>query len=79
MIADRSGSNKPGFGCPLLSLIEMNVETFSPDKLPSGLAKIPAVKPWQQILYAIEFKSRAKRAPLLLRNQPGNHHLHTNR
>jgi len=45
VIVDRSGESKPGFGCPFVSLIEMNVETFPADKLPSDLAKIPAVKP----------------------------------
>jgi orotate phosphoribosyltransferase len=45
VILDRSGQAKPNFGCPLLSLIEMNVETFPADKLPPDLAKIPAVKP----------------------------------
>ena len=32
-------------GVPLLSLIKMNVETFSADQLPADLAAIPAVKP----------------------------------
>jgi orotate phosphoribosyltransferase len=45
VILDRSGQAKPDFGCPFVSLIEMNVETFSADKLPTDLAKIPAVKP----------------------------------
>jgi orotate phosphoribosyltransferase len=45
VILDRSGQAKPDFGCPFVSLIEMNVETFPPDKLPPDLAKIPAVKP----------------------------------
>jgi orotate phosphoribosyltransferase len=45
VIVDRSGENKPDFGCPFVSLIEMNVETFEPDRLPPDLAKIPAVKP----------------------------------
>ena len=45
VIVDRSGTAKPIFGCPFVSLIEMNVETFPADKLPSDLAKIPAVKP----------------------------------
>ena len=44
VIVDRSGETKPNFGCPFLSLIEMDVETFAADKLPSDLAKIPAVK-----------------------------------
>ncbi len=45
VIVDRSGAAKPEFGCPFVSLIEMNMETFLADKLPSDLAKIPAVKP----------------------------------
>ena len=45
VIVDRSGESKPGFGCPFVSLIEMNVETFPADNLPPELAKIPAAKP----------------------------------
>ena len=45
VIVDRSGQAKPGFGCPFVSLVEMNVETFPADELPPDLAKIPAVKP----------------------------------
>jgi orotate phosphoribosyltransferase len=45
VILDRSGQAKPVFGCPFVSLMEMNVETFPPDQLPPDLAKIPAVKP----------------------------------
>ncbi len=45
VIVDRSGANKPNFGCPFVSLVEMNVETFEADKLPVDLAGIPAVKP----------------------------------
>ena len=45
VIVDRSGQAKPNFGCPFVSLIEMNVETFEADKLPVDLEKIPAVKP----------------------------------
>jgi orotate phosphoribosyltransferase len=45
VIVDRSGAKKPNFGCPFASLVEMNVENFAADKLPSDLAKIPAVKP----------------------------------
>lgn len=45
VIVDRSGETKPNFGCPFVSLIEMDIETFDPDKLPPNLAKIPAVKP----------------------------------
>ena len=45
VIVDRSSIQKPDFGCPLVSLVEMPVENFEADKLPSDLAKIPAVKP----------------------------------
>jgi len=45
VIVDRSGKSKPDFGCPFVSLVEMNVENFPADKLPPDLAKIPAVKP----------------------------------
>ena len=45
VIVDRSGDKKPDFGCPFVSLIEMNVETFPADNLPPDLAKIPGVKP----------------------------------
>ncbi len=45
VIVDRSGANKPNFGCPFVSLVEMNIETFEADKLPPDLARIPAVKP----------------------------------
>jgi len=45
VIVDRSDANKPNFGCPFVSLVEMNVETFEAEKLPPDLARIPAVKP----------------------------------
>jgi len=45
VIVDRSGDKKPDFGCPFVSLVEMNVENFDADNLPPDLAKIPAVKP----------------------------------
>jgi orotate phosphoribosyltransferase len=45
VIVDRSGEAKPDFGCPFVSLIEMNVETFAPDKLPPDLAAMPTQKP----------------------------------
>src|SRR5213076_2826418 len=45
VIVDRSGHNKPDFGCPFVSLVEMNVENFAGDNLPPDLAKIPAIKP----------------------------------
>jgi orotate phosphoribosyltransferase len=45
VIVDRSGEAKPDFGCPFVSLVEMNVETYPADNLPPDLAKVPAVKP----------------------------------
>ena len=45
VIVDRSGAAKPNFACPFISLVEMNVETFSADNLPLDLVRIPAVKP----------------------------------
>jgi orotate phosphoribosyltransferase len=45
VIVDRSSKTKPDFGCPFVSLVEMNVENFAADKLPPDLARIPAVKP----------------------------------
>jgi orotate phosphoribosyltransferase len=45
VIVDRSGADKPKFGCPFVSLVEMSVQNFPADKLPPDLAKIPAVKP----------------------------------
>ncbi len=45
VIVDRSGGNRPDFGCPFFSLVEMNVETFPPDNLPDDLKTVPPVKP----------------------------------
>lgn len=45
VIVDRSGGNRPDYGCPFVSLIEMNVETFAADNLPPDLTQIPAIKP----------------------------------
>jgi len=44
-IVDRSGGNLPDFGCPFVSLVKMNVETFSPDNLPPDLIGSTAIKP----------------------------------
>ena len=44
-IVDRSGGNLPDFGCPFVSLVKMNVETFSPDNLPPDLVGSTAIKP----------------------------------
>jgi orotate phosphoribosyltransferase len=45
VIVDRSAGQRPDFGCPFVSLVEMNVETFEADKLPADLAGTTAVKP----------------------------------
>ncbi|HEY3663543.1 MAG TPA: orotate phosphoribosyltransferase [Chthoniobacterales bacterium] len=45
VLVDRSGGKRPDFGCPFVSLIEMQVETFPADQIPSDLEEIPAVKP----------------------------------
>jgi orotate phosphoribosyltransferase len=45
VIVDRSGGDHADFGCPFVSLIEMDVETFPADQLPPDLAAIPPVKP----------------------------------
>jgi orotate phosphoribosyltransferase len=45
VIVDRSGGERPDYGCPFVSLIEMNVETFPEDNLPPDLSRIPAIKP----------------------------------
>jgi orotate phosphoribosyltransferase len=45
VIVDRSGGKRPDFGCPFVSLMEMNVETFEANNLPPDLAQTPAIKP----------------------------------
>ncbi|PZR76605.1 MAG: orotate phosphoribosyltransferase [Chthoniobacterales bacterium] len=45
VIVDRSGGERPDYGCPFVSLIKMNVDTFDAANLPPDLAAIPAVKP----------------------------------
>lgn len=44
-IVDRSGGALPDFGCPFVSLVQMNVETFDPGNLPEDLKGSTAVKP----------------------------------
>jgi orotate phosphoribosyltransferase len=44
MAVDRSAGGVK-FGVPTFSLLSLNVETFSADKLPPDLAAIPAAKP----------------------------------
>jgi orotate phosphoribosyltransferase len=45
VIVDRSGKEKPDFGCPFVSLVEIEMETFPADNLPPDLARIPVEKP----------------------------------
>ncbi|MBA2433907.1 MAG: orotate phosphoribosyltransferase [Chthoniobacterales bacterium] len=45
VLVDRSGGQRPDFGCPFVSMIEMQVETFPADEIPSDLRDIPAVTP----------------------------------
>ena len=44
-VVDRSGGVLPDFGCPFVSLTQLNVETFEADKLPPDLAALPVTKP----------------------------------
>jgi len=44
-IVDRSGGTLPDFGCPFVSLVKLDVETFDPQSLPPDLAATPAIKP----------------------------------
>ena len=44
VLVDRSGGEL-SFGVPLHSVIQLQVESFSPDQLPPDLAQIPASKP----------------------------------
>lgn len=43
-LIDRSGGN-PNIGVPLVSLMEFDIPTYSPEDLPERLKTIPAVKP----------------------------------
>jgi len=44
IVVDRSNGTVD-FGVPLVSLLQLQVETFEADKLPADLAALPAVKP----------------------------------
>lgn len=44
-LVDRSGGKLPDFGCPFISLAQLNAETFAADNLPPDLAGMPGVKP----------------------------------
>ena len=45
VLVDRSGGATPGFGCPFIPLVKLDVETFEADTLPPDLAATPAIKP----------------------------------
>ncbi len=45
VIVDRSGGARPDFGCPFLSLVSLEVETFPADNLPPDLRDVRAIKP----------------------------------
>ena len=45
VIVDRSGGNRPDFGCPFVGLVQMDVETFEADNIPADLASVRAIKP----------------------------------
>jgi orotate phosphoribosyltransferase len=44
-LVDRSGGLLPDFGCPFISLTQLNVETYEPNMLPPDLAALPVTKP----------------------------------
>ena len=44
-LVDRSADQTPDFGCPFISLVKLNTETFEPGNLPADLAGTPATKP----------------------------------
>lgn len=45
VLVDRSEGKAPDFGCPMVSLLSLVVETFDPANLPPDLASTPAAKP----------------------------------
>lgn len=45
VLVDRSGSATPDFGCPFISLVKLDVETFEANNLPPDLAGTRAIKP----------------------------------
>ncbi len=44
-LVDRSGSAKPDFSAPFISLLEIEAESFDPEELPEDLRETQAVKP----------------------------------
>jgi len=51
-LIDRRGTNDVSLTLPLISLLKLDVPTYSADKLPPELAAIPAVKPGSRDLKA---------------------------
>ena len=45
VIVDRSGGNRADFGCPFVSLAQLEVDTFAANDIPPDLLMIPATKP----------------------------------
>lgn len=45
VLVDRSGGRRPDFGCPFVSALAMDVETFPADRLPQDLEAMPAEHP----------------------------------
>ena len=45
VLVDHSGGRRPDFGCPFVSLLELEPETLAAGALPPDLVAIPAVKP----------------------------------
>ena len=50
-LIDRSGG-KADLGVPLVSLVQLDIPAYEPDKLPPELASIPAIKPGSRSLKA---------------------------
>lgn len=48
-LIDRSGG-RADLGAPLVSLVELDLPSYAPDRLPPELARIPAVKPGSRAL-----------------------------
>jgi len=44
VIVDRNGAAEPNFGCPFVSLIQLEVEAIEARNLPKDLASAPAIK-----------------------------------
>ncbi len=51
-LVDRRGKNDTSLALPLVSLMTLDIPTYSPDALPPELAAIPAVKPGSRFLKA---------------------------